>query len=74
MTAAKLSEILLKNPDAIVMIEEYNGGYSPLSEIKNTSFKKAGKPFQNEGGDFIKGKENGVPVKNLIILSTCENG
>jgi len=68
MKASQLAEILLKNPDAIVMHEEYCGCDTPCLEIKSAKFHKAGKSFDNEGGDYIKGNRNGTPEKNIIVL------
>ena len=68
MKASELAEILLENHDAIVMHEEYCGCDTPCLEIKSVKFYKAGKSFENEGGEYIKGDRNGIPEKNVIVL------
>lgn len=68
MKAKELAEILLKNPDAIVMQEVYTGCDTPCIEIKRVGFYEAHKPFENEGGEHIKGDRNGIPKKDVIVL------
>jgi len=69
MTAKKLASILLQNPDAIVMHNEYTGGDTPCLEINEVIEVKKNQMFMNDGGNHITGYPNGGKAKkDLIIL------
>ena len=72
MTAKELADKLLQHPDAIVAIEEYMGGLSPVVELNHAIFYPKGIPFKNEGiclnDDTHSGDENKAATTDIIVL------
>ena len=69
MKAKDLAELLLREPDAEVVIEQYNGGGEPLTEITGCIKEERGQITSvYDGGAFI---DRDCKTKcDIIILKT----